>query len=474
MIHQYINNGYHIVLDVNSGSVHSVDALLYDAVEILAKIVPDMEKPMPLTDDQKKAVREALVCKYSAEDIEDALSDIQELIDAEELFAADIYKDYVIDFKKRQTVVKALCLHIAHDCNLRCEYCFASTGDFGEGRKLMPLETGKQAIDFLLKHSANRKNLELDFFGGEPLMNFEVVKQVVAYARSKEQEYGKHFRFTITTNGMLLNDDNIDFINKEMSNVVLSIDGRKAVNDRMRKRVDGKGSYDIILPKYQRLVAQRGDKEYYVRGTYTKYNLDFSNDVFDLLEHGFDQISVEPVMADENDPYAITEADLPAIFKEYEVLMNKILDYEKTGKKFNFFHFMLDLDQGPCAIKRLRGCGCGNEYVAITPDGDIYPCHQFVGMEEWKMGNLEEGTFDQAKKADFAKAHIYTKPDCRECWARFYCSGGCNANNYQYAGDIRKAHKLSCEIEKKRLECAIVMKAIRMEQAEQAAAESNS
>lgn len=297
-------------------------------------------------------------------------------------------------------------------------------------------------------------------------MNFEAVKQIVDYARSKEQEYHKNFRFTITTNGMLLNQDNIDYINREMSNVVLSIDGRKEVNDRTRKRVDGKGSYDRIVPKYQELVQQRGDKEYYVRGTYTKYNLDFTNDVFSLLDAGFDQISVEPVMADPSQPYALTEKDLPVIFREYERLMEQILEYEKTGKKFNFFHFMLDLDQGPCAIKRLRGCGCGNEYVAITPDGDIYPCHQFVGIEEYKMGNLDQKQFNLEMKADFARTHIYSKPDCKECWARFYCSGGCNANNYQYAGDVHKAHKLSCEIEKKRLECAIVLKAIRMEQAQ--------
>ena len=303
----------------------------------------------------------------------------------------------------------------------------------------------------------------MDFFGGEPLMNFETVKKIVEYARSQEPVYNKKFRFTITTNGMLLTDDKIDFINREMSNVVLSIDGRKDVNDRMRPRVDGKGSYDRIVPMYKKLVDQRGEKEYYVRGTYTKYNLDFSDDVFALLDAGFDQISVEPVIADPKEPYAITEADLPRIFEEYERLMQKILDYEATGKKFNFFHFMLDLDQGPCAIKRLRGCGCGNEYVAITPDGDIYPCHQFVGEAEYKMGNVDDGTFNQQMKSDFAKTHIYSKPDCRNCWARFYCSGGCNANNYQYSGDVHKAYKLSCEIEKKRLECAIVLKAIRMD-----------
>ena len=324
----------------------------------------------------------------------------------------------------------------------------------------MSFETGKHAIDFLLENSGDRPNLELDFFGGEPLMNFNVVKQVVEYARSREAEYGKKFRFTITTNGLLLDDDKIDFINKEMSNVVLSIDGRKEVNDYFRVLPNGQGCYDIIMPKYKKLVEGRGDKEYYVRGTFTKKNLDFSNDVFALYEAGFDQISVEPVVGD-SDEYALTEKELPAVFKEYEVLAKKLIENEKKGKKFNFFHFMLDLDQGPCAIKRLRGCGCGNDYVAITPDGDIFPCHQFVGIDEYKMGNIDDGTFNQEMKADFAKAHVYSKPECRKCWAKFYCSGGCNANNYQYMGDIRTAHKLSCQLEKKRLECAIMMKAVR-------------
>ena len=355
-----------------------------------------------------------------------------------------------------------MCLNIAHDCQLRCKYCFASTGDFGKGRKLMTFETGKHAIDFLLEKSGDRQNLELDFFGGEPLLNFDVVKQIVEYARSREAEFGKKFRFTITTNGLLLDDDKIDFINREMHNVVLSIDGRKEVNDSMRVLANGKGCYDTILPKYKKLVEKRGDKEYYVRATFTNKNLDFSEDVFSLYEAGFDQISVEPVVGDSEEEYALTEKELPAVFKEYENLAKRILENEKKGGKFNFFHFMLDLDQGPCAIKRLRGCGCGNDYVAITPDGDIYPCHQFVGIDEYKMGNIDEGTFNLDMKSDFAVCHVYSKPDCRECWAKFYCSGGCNANNYQYMGDVRAAHKISCQLEKKRLECAIMMKAARM------------
>ena len=382
-----------------------------------------------------------------------------ELYNDKILFSEDDYEKYAK--YSVASPVKAMCLNIAHDCQLRCKYCFASTGDFGKGRKLMSFETGKHAIDFLLENSGDRPNLELDFFGGEPLMNFGVVKKVVEYARSREKEYNKKFRFTITTNGLLLDDEKIDFINREMSNVVLSIDGRKEVNDYFRVLPNGQGCYDIILPKYKKLVEGRGDKEYYVRGTFTNKNLDFSKDVFALNEAGFDQISVEPVVGDD-DVYALTEKDLPAVFAEYEKLALQLLENEKKGKKFNFFHFMLDLDQGPCAIKRLRGCGCGNDYVAITPDGDIFPCHQFVGIDEYKMGNIDEGTFDQEMKADFARAHVYSKPDCRECWAKFYCSGGCNANNYQYMGDIRTAHKISCQLDKKRLECAIMMKAVKM------------
>ncbi len=449
MIHKYKLNGLNIVLDVNSGGVHIVDDLTYD---LLDNIFPPFEDKCP------QKVIDKLLQFNKVEDIESCYNEIVELYNDGILFSPDDYEKYAK--YSVASPIKAMCLHIAHDCNLRCEYCFASTGDFGEGRKLMPLEVGKQAIDFLLENSGDRQNLELDFFGGEPLMNFGVVKQVVEYARSKEKEYNKKFRFTITTNGILLDEKKIDFINEEMSNVVLSIDGRKEVNDRVRKRVDGSGCYDKIIISFKELVDKRGDKDYYVRGTFTKYNLDFSNDVIHLYEQGFDQVSVEPVTGTSEDPYAITEKELPLVFAEYEKLSQKLMEINKDKLRCNFFHFMLDLDQGPCAIKRLRGCGCGNEYVAVTPDGDIYPCHQFVGKEEYKMGNLSDGTFNSDIKKEFANAHIYSKPECTKCWAKFYCSGGCNANNYNYENDIHKAHKLSCELQKKRLECAIMIKAV--------------
>lgn len=452
MIHKYKLNGYNIVLDVNSGAVHVVDELTYD---LLDNVQPPFEDVCP-----EKVVTK-LSRFYKKEDIESCYEEVKELYKQELLFTEDTYEE--LSKVAITSPIKAMCLNIAHDCNLRCAYCFASTGDFGKGRKLMSYETGKKALDFLIEQSKGRVNLEVDFFGGEPLMNFNVVKKLVEYGRSREKETKKNFRFTITTNGLLLDDDKIDFINKEMNNVVLSIDGRKEVNDKLRVRVDGTGCYDKIVPLYKKLVEKRGDKEYYVRGTFTKYNQDFSNDVFALLDEGFDQISVEPVVGDPSDPYALTEKELPQIFREYDKLSKRILDYEKTGKKFNFFHFMIDLDQGPCAIKRMRGCGCGNEYVAVTPDGDIYPCHQFVGMDDYKMGNVEDGTFNPEMKKEFAAAHIYTKPDCRECWARFYCSGGCNANNYEHMGDILKSYKIACELEKKRLECAIMLKVARLD-----------
>lgn len=449
MIHKFKAKDICILLDTNSGGVHVIDDVTFD---LLDHAEPPFEKECP------KNVMDILKENYTEEEIKEAYADILELYDNKLLYSDDVYGDYSKTVV--ESPIKAMCLHISHDCNLRCKYCFASTGDFGKGRKLMPFEVGKAAIDFLLEKSVGRENLEVDFFGGEPLMNFDVVKQIVEYARSKEEEYHKNFRFTITTNGMLLDDDTIDYINKEMYNVVLSIDGRKEVNDRMRVRVDGSGCYDRILPKFKKLVDGRGDKEYYVRGTYTKYNLDFSEDVMHLYEAGFDEISVEPVIESPEEAYAITEEDLNQIYAEYDKLVDRIGAIRKNGKHINFFHFMIDLDQGPCVIKRLRGCGSGNEYVSITPDGDIYPCHQFVGHDEYKMGNIEEGTFNNDIKKEFAGCHVYSKPACQECWARFYCSGGCNANNFVFNGDIHKAYELSCKIQRKRIECAILMKVL--------------
>lgn len=451
MIHKYKLGGYNIVLDVHSGAVHVVDELTYDMLD-------NVSAPFENGGECPENVMEKLSKFYRPSDISACYGELLTLYKEGLLFSADDYERFAEGGVA--SPIKALCLHIAQDCNLRCEYCFAGTGDFGLGRKVMDTETGIKAINFLIEHSGDRRFLEVDFFGGEPTMNFQTVKDVVAYARANEAKWNKEIRFTITTNGLMLNDEMMEFINREMSNVVLSIDGRKCVNDRVRKRVDGSGCYDKILPLYKKLVDERPkDKDYYVRGTFTKYNLDFSEDVFHLYEAGFDQISVEPVMAPADAPYAWTEAQLPAIFNEYERLAERILEAKKEGKIFNFFHFMLDLDQGPCAIKRLKGCGSGNEYVAITPDGDIYPCHQFVGAKDWLMGNIYTGEFSQSIKEFFAKVTIYQKSECRSCWAKFYCSGGCNANNYFYMGDVKKPHKLSCEVEKKRLECAIFLKA---------------
>lgn len=451
MIHKFQAKEINIVLDVNSGGVHLVDDVTYDLLDL---VEPPFVKECP------SDVLEKLSSRYTENEILEAYADIMELHGQKMLYSEDVYGDFANTAV--ESPIKALCLHIAHDCNLRCKYCFASTGDFGTGRKLMPYEVGRMAIDFLLEHSMDRENLEVDFFGGEPLMNFDVVKQIVAYARSKEEEYHKHFRFTITTNGMLLTDDKIDFINREMYNAVLSIDGRKEVNDRLRTKVDGSGSYDNIIGKYKKLVQNRGDQEYYVRGTYTRYNLDFSEDVLHLYEAGFDQISVEPVMESPDVEYAIREEDLEQIYAEYDKLVDRIQEIRKSGGTINFFHFMIDLDQGPCVIKRLRGCGSGNEYVAITPDGDIYPCHQFVGHEEYCMGNLEQGTFREDIKQEFAGCHVYSKPACQECWAKFYCSGGCNANNYIFNGNIHQSYELSCQIMRKRLESAILVKICEM------------
>lgn len=448
MIHKYEQNGQYIVLDVCSGGVHVVDELTY---KLLDYVAPPFADVCP----------DEIIAKmggFDKDDVKECYAELKELYDAKMLFTEDDYEQYAAMAMKAP--IKAMCLHVSHDCNLRCKYCFAQTGDFGGDRMLMKPETGKRAMDFLIKHSANRENLEVDFFGGEPLMAWDTVVETVKYARSIEKQHGKNFRFTITTNGMLLDDEKIDYINKEMSNCVLSLDGRKEVNDNIRPTPNGKGSYDIIVPKYQKLVAGRGTKDYYVRGTFTKYNLDFANDVLHISDLGFEQLSVEPVVTDPEMPYAITESDLPTIFAEYDRL-EKLMEEQKLAnkRKFNFFHFMIDLNQGPCAVKRLRGCGCGNEYVAVTPDGDIYPCHQFVGIEEWKMGDIFLDKIDQKIKDYFAGIHIYSKENCGNCWARFYCSGGCNANSFIYEGDVKKPHKLSCELQKKRIECAIALAA---------------
>ena len=454
MIHKYFQNGYYIVLDVNSGAVHVVDELFYNMLDHVSE---------DLAEECPEEIIRAFSDRWSEEEIRSTYAEMVSLKKEGQLFSADDYAQFADMMVS--SPIKALCLNIAHDCNLRCEYCFAGKGDYCQGRMLMTEEVGKAAIDYLLHYSQGRHNLEVDFFGGEPTINFDVVKKVVEYARSKEKEYDKKFRFTITTNGLLLNDDMIDFINKEMYNVVCSTDGRKEVNDRVRARVDGSGCYDAIIPHFQELVRKRENSEYpenwqyYVRGTFTKYNKDFGEDVLHMNSLGFDQISIEPVVADPKQPYALTYEDLPEVFEEYDRLSKIMIEKQKSGKGFIFYHFMIDLDQGPCAIKRLRGCGCGNEYVAITPDGDVYPCHQFVGHEEWKMGNVFDLSINKEMKDNFARATIYHKPKCQDCWAKFYCSGGCNANNWQYMGNVLESFDLACEMEKKRLECAIMIQA---------------
>ena len=446
MVHQYKNNGYNIVLDVNSGAIHVVDEMTYDIIALFEENNAD-EIVAKLQDT------------YPVEEIKEAIEEVQALKDAEELFTEDTYKNYIIDFKKRQTVVKALCLHIAHDCNLACKYCFAEEGEYHGRRALMDYETGKQALDFLIANSGKRRNLEVDFFGGEPLMNFDVVKQLVAYGREQEKIHDKHFRFTLTTNGVLLNDDVMEFANKEMDNVVLSIDGRKEVHDNMRPFRKGAGSYDLVVPKFQKMAESRNQERYYVRGTFTHFNLDFSKDVLHLADLGFKQISVEPVVAQDTDAYALREEDLPTLFEEYDNLAKEMVRRKKEGEDFNFFHFMIDLEGGPCVAKRLSGCGSGTEYLAVTPWGDLYPCHQFVGNEKFLMGNVWDGVTATELRDEFKCCNVYAKEKCNNCFAKFYCSGGCAANSYNFHGKITDAYDLGCALQKKRVECAIMIKA---------------
>lgn len=455
MVHQYKNNGYNIVLDVNSGAIHVVDDVTYDVIELFE-------------DNSAKEIIEKLVDRYPQTEIEEAIQEVNELKDNEELFTEDTYKERIIDFKKRQTVVKALCLHIAHDCNLACRYCFAEEGEYHGRRALMSYETGKQALDFLIANSGSRRNLEVDFFGGEPLMNWDVVKQLVAYGREQEKLHDKHFRFTLTTNGVLLNDEIMEFANKEMDNVVLSIDGRKEVHDRMRPFRKGAGSYDLIVPKFQKFAESRHQDKYYVRGTYTHFNTDFSKDVLHLADLGFKQISVEPVVGQPTDEYALKESDLPVLFDEYDRLAAEMVKRNKAGNGFNFFHFMIDLEGGPCVYKRLSGCGSGTEYLAVTPWGDLYPCHQFVGNEDFLMGNVWDGIKATDIQDEFKCCNVYAKEKCRNCFARFYCSGGCAANSYNFHGTITDAYDLGCELQKKRIECAIMIKAAEADMADDA------
>ena len=450
MIHKFALGGYKMILDVNSSAFLAVDDLTYDLVDYAGE---NMTEKLP-------EEARTLVPRYGEAEVVEAWAELARLHEEGLLFSPDEFRNY--RHAGDQAPIKSMCLNVAHDCNLRCRYCFASTGDFGGGRKLMPFEVGKAAIDFLLKSAGPRRNLEVDFFGGEPLMNFDVVKQIVRYARAAEKEAGKNIRFTITTNGMLLDDDKIDFINREMYNVVLSIDGRPEVHDRMRPRVDGTGSYDTILPKLRRLVEKRNHQNYYVRGTYTRENLDFASDVLHLADLGFDQVSIEPVVGDESDPFSIRKEDLPRIFREYDKLTAEMVRRNREGRGFNFFHFMIDLDEGPCLIKLLRGCGCGNEYVAVTPEGNIYPCHQFVGKHEFIMGNVmnpDEKLTRTDIKGRFSHANLFSKHGCAECWARFFCGGGCNANNHASSGDILMPMEISCALEKKRVECALMIKA---------------
>lgn len=459
MIHQYQNNGYNIVLDVVSGAVHVVDELCYDVIAALS----GGAKEPAAAELREPEVLEELVQKlgvsYGEDDIKDALADVTELTEAGQLFVEDTYESMIGEVKKRKTVVKALCLHVAHDCNLACRYCFAEEGEYHGRRALMSYEVGKKALDFLIANSGSRRNLEVDFFGGEPLMNWQVVKDLVAYGRQQEKLHDKHFRFTVTTNGVLLNDEIQEFINQEMDNVVLSLDGRREVNDHMRPFRNGKGSYDLIVPKFQKLADSRNQEKYYIRGTFTRENLDFSEDILHFADLGFTQMSIEPVVGDESDPYAIREEDLPKIMEEYDKLARVMIQREKEGKGFQFFHFMIDLDGGPCVAKRLSGCGSGTEYLAVTPWGDLYPCHQFVGQEEFLMGNVEDGIIKPEIADDFRSCNVYSKEKCRDCFAKFYCSGGCMANAYHFHGTIHDTYDIGCEMQRKRVECAIMIKA---------------
>ena len=449
MIHQYKLNGFNIVLDTYSGGVHCVDDLSYDIIEMLDKGI------------SREEIKKEMLEKYDdlkESDIEETFGEIDNLIESGQLFTEDTFKNQNLDLKKRDSVIKALCLHVAHTCNLNCEYCFAGQGKYHGEDAIMSFEVGKAALDFLVKNSGTRKNLEVDFFGGEPLVNFDVVKRLVAYARSIEKEAGKHFRFTLTTNGVLLDDDVIDFLNKEMNNVVLSLDGRKEVNDAKRKKLDGQGSYDIIVPRFQNFVKKRGDKEYYMRGTFTRNNLDFTNDIFHMADLGFKELSMEPVVSKPDTEYALREEDLDTIYEQYEILAKEMIKRRREKNPFTFYHYMIDLSGGPCIYKRITGCGSGTEYLAVTPNGDFYPCHQFVGDKNFLMGNVKDGITNTKLRDEFKLCNVYSRKECENCWAKLYCSGGCAANSFHTTGSINGVYEYGCKLFKKRIECAIMVK----------------
>ena len=447
LIHKFKQGNSFYVIDVNSGAVHLVDELVFDLIVKEDKLEP-IEK-----------VIERLSIKYKLEDIEEGYKELQELISTGVLYSADLYAEIAKTIEGSESFIKALCLNIAHDCNLRCKYCFADEGEYKGARKIMTAEVGKKALDFVLKNSGPRKNIEVDLFGGEPLMAFDVVKQIVEYGKIIGKEQNKNIRFTMTTNATLLNDEIMEYIDNNMGNIVLSIDGRKEVNDNVRVRVDGSGCYDTILPKIKKMAGMRGkNKQYYARGTFTRANTDFFEDVVHMVNLGFKEISIEPVVLPAEHPLSLRKEDLPKIFDQYDKLYEEMIKKHEENKDFKFYHFNIDLQGGPCVYKRIAGCGAGHEYIAITPEGDIYPCHQFVGNKDFIMGNIFEGKLDKEIALTFKKAHIYNKPKCISCWARFYCSGGCQANNFNFNGDLNIPYEIGCEMQKKRIECAIALK----------------
>lgn len=457
MIHSYKMKGYNIIIDQNSGCVHSVDEVAYDIINMFES------KP-------KEKIKAFILDKYSKrddvtpEDIDLCFEDIEALIKDGRLFAKDAFENSALDFKKRQGVLKAICLHVAHDCNLACKYCFAGKGEYDGPKGLMSFETGKRALDFLVEKSGTRKNLEVDFFGGEPLLNWEVCKKLVEYGRSIEKEHGKNFRFTLTTNGVLVNDEVIDFCNREMGNVVLSLDGRKETHDRLRTTCNGKGSYDLIVDKFKKFANARNQADYYMRGTYTHYNTDFSKDIIHMADLGFKELSIEPVVSDPTEPYALEENDLPILKEQYEILADEMLRRYRNGNGFTFYHYMIDLNSGPCIVKRISGCGVGTEYMAVTPSGELYPCHQFVGDEKFLLGDIWKGVINTAILDEFKGCNVYSHPECKDCFAKLYCSGGCAANAYHTTGSVNGIYEFGCELHRKRIECAIMLKVAEAEE----------